>query len=243
MSDGIWSALSGAVAQQRALDVTANNVANAGTAGYRADRVSFGEALSRAQGGGRAPDALRFVGVSQVRYDPTSGSIRRTGNPLDLALQGDGFFAIDTPAGVRYTRAGAFKLDAGGTLRTSDGHALAGTAGAIMLPAEAASVTIASDGTVAADGQEVGRIRVVRFESPDGIRKVGASFFEALAGAVPIETEETQIVQGHLESSNVNAVAGMNELVSISRSFEAFQKVIQAFRQLDERTARDVGSR
>ncbi|MBI2896006.1 MAG: flagellar basal-body rod protein FlgF [Deltaproteobacteria bacterium] len=249
MSDGIYSALSGAIAQQRSLDVVANNVANANTTGYRGDRVAFQEALVRSGGNGAAPDCLRFVGVSQVRADTAQGALRQTGNPLDVALQGDGFFAVETPSGVRYTRAGAFVTDQTGMLQTMDGHAVLArevegerTLPRIRFPAGTREVVIATDGTVSADGVPIGRIKVVRFEQPNQLAKQGATLFVAGQGQ-PVADDETQVVQGHLEGANVNAVAGLNELITVSRSFESFQRVIQAFRELDSRTAREVASR
>ncbi len=248
MSDGIYSALSGAIAQQRSLDVVANNVANANTTGYRGDRVAFQEALVRSGAGGVAPDCLRFVGISQVRADTAQGALRQTGNPLDVALQGDGFFAVDTPNGERYTRAGAFVSDQTGMLQTMDGHAVLARQvegereARIRFPAGTREVVIATDGTVSADGAPVGRIRVVRFEQPNQLAKQGATLFVA-GQAPPIADDQTQVVQGHLEGANVNAVAGLNELITVSRSFESFQRVIQAFRELDARTAREVASR
>lgn len=245
MSDGIYSALSGAIAEQRSLDVVANNVANANTTGFRGDRVAFQEALARGSGG-PAPDSMRFVGVARVRADTSAGPLRQTGNPLDLALQGDGFFALATPRGERYTRAGGFVASASGRLVTAAGLEVVGAPGGdarIQLPPGARQIQVAPNGTVSADGVEVGRVRVVRFDSPDALQKEGQTLWTASGGARPAVDEATQVVQGHLEGANVNAVSGMNELITVSRSFESFQRVIQAFRDLDARTAREVGSR
>jgi flagellar basal-body rod protein FlgF len=245
MSDGIYSALSGALAEQRSLDVVANNVANANTTGFRGDRVAFQEALARGGGGGPAPDSLRFVGVSRVRADTSAGPLRATGNPLDLALQGDGFFAVATPRGERYTRAGGLMASGSGRLVTAAGLEVLAAPGGnarIQLPPGAREIVVAPDGTVSADGAQVGRIRLVRFDTPDALQKEGHTLWTA-GSARPLDDAATQIVQGHLEGANVNAVSGMNELITVSRSFESFQRVIQAFRELDERTAREVGSR
>ena len=131
MGNGIYVALSGAVAQANAFDVAANNVANAGTTGFRAERVRFQEALSRAQ----RHDA-GYVEVAGTVIDPHVGAITTTGNPLDLALTADGHFVVDTPQGVRYTRAGNFRLDAAGTMVSPRSiHALAPSAGGSTRPA------------------------------------------------------------------------------------------------------------
>lgn len=247
MSDGIWAALSGAVAQERSLSVVANNVANVSTTGFRADRVAFREALSQAGTEGPAPDALRFVNVSEVEFDDRAGNLKQTGNPLDLALEGDGYFVVQTPEGQRYTRAGSFVTDAEGTLRTPDGFPVMGRPGddgtpqPIVLPSERADISIGPDGVIHAGDIEVDQVWVVRFDG-GALEKEGLTRFRTEAQAVDAY-ESNAVRQGMIEQANVNAVAGMHELITVSRSFEAFQKVIDTFQQLDERTARDVGSK
>lgn len=243
MADGIYSALSGAIAQERSLDIVANNVANSATTGYRADRVAFQETLSRAQSQSQTPNSLRYVEVSEVRFDDTQGALRQTGNQLDVAIQGDGYFAIETANGERYTRAGSFVTDAEGILRTHDGHAVMGGEPGqppqrIVIPEGTADVQIAPTGEITADGQAVGRLRISSFERSQ-LQKEGHTLF--VASGAPRPAENVEVVQGYLESANLNAVAGLNELISTSRSFEAFQRVIQGFRQIDERSARDLG--
>lgn len=239
MSDGIYSALSGAIAQQRSLDVVANNVANVGTVGYRGDQLAFREAMSR-EAAGPNPDGLRYVTISRMTTDRTDGPLTQTGNPLDVALQGDGLFAVQTDNGLRYTRAGSFRMDSEGTLRTPAGHTVLGAEGdaPLSLPPEAGEITIGSDGTISADGEVVGRFRI-RVFAEGALEKEGVTLYTARGEGE--EPTETQVLQGHLEGANVSPIGGMNELITASRSFEAFQRVIQAFKQIDERAARDVG--
>ena len=247
MSDGIWAAVSGAVAQQRALDVTANNVANANTTGFRADRVAFREALADASGGDEpAPDSLRFVHVSQVEASQEAGALRQTGGTFDLALEGDGWFSLETPAGERYTRSGQFSVDGEGVLRGVDGSPVLAWAGEpggavqeMRIPPDAGEVTIGLDGSVSADGNVAGRVAIRRFDE-GALQKEGDTRFVAEGNGAPAEAS---VLQGYLESSNINAVAGMNELITVSRSFEAFQKIIDTFQQMDQRTARDLTTR
>jgi flagellar basal-body rod protein FlgF len=249
MSDGIYTALSGALAQEKALAVVANNVANTGTAGFQADKVVFGEMMAKSQAGTR-PQSLHYVGIDSTSRDVQAGGLQQTGNSLDVALQGDGYFAVRTSAGERYTRAGSFVTDSEGVLRTHSGLPVLGEAGKpsapgteLTLPTNAKEVRIAPDGKIDADGQTIGKLKIVRFEGVDALAKEGITLLAPNAGATPVAAEDTTVTQGFLESANVNAVAGMNELITVSRSFEAFQKVIETFRQLDERTARDVGGR
>ncbi len=241
MASGIYSALSGAIVQQRSLDVTANNVANANTDGYRADRVSFKEQLFR---NGQAEQAPKFVTVGDVRTNVSSGSFRETGNPLDLAIEGDGFFALDTPAGERYTRAGSMRIGPEGMLMSSQGEPVLSVQGSpIVVPPQTTNVSILADGTVNADDVDVGQLQLVRFTNPAALVKTGATLFQAPPEAGMAPTEESQIVQGFVEASNVNVVGGMNEIIHISRSFEALERVIQTFRDLDKQAAREIGSR
>ncbi|MEM9860451.1 MAG: flagellar basal-body rod protein FlgF [Myxococcota bacterium] len=245
MSDGIWAAVSGAVAQQRALDVTANNVANANTTGFRADRVAFREALAEA-GEGPAPADLRLVGVAQVEASEAPGAIGRTDGNLDFAIEGDGLFTVQTPQGERYTRAGQFHLDAEGVLRTASGAAVLGwvaeAGGAtqeLRIPPASGEIRVGEDGTIRAGDQEVGRLALRSFDEGQ-LEKEGNTLFVANGAG---DAAEARVLQGYLEGSNMNAVAGMNELITVSRSFEAFQKVIDTFQRLDDRTARDLAKR
>ncbi|MEM7446649.1 MAG: flagellar basal-body rod protein FlgF [Myxococcota bacterium] len=250
MSDGIYSALSGAIAQERNLSVVANNVANAGTTGFRADRVAFRETLAGASGDPDVVQPLRYVGVAEVGIDAAPGTLESTGAPLDLALQGEGLFALQTNAGVRYTRAGSFRTDAEGLLRSPGGHQVLSAEGnpndprtaEIRIPEDAAEIVIGSDGTIHADGAEVGRLRIVRFDLAQ-LEKEGLTLFRAPDPLPAVLPGEVQVVQGSLETSNMNAVQGMTELITASRAFDAFQKVIDNFKQIDERAARDLAAR
>jgi flagellar basal body rod protein FlgG len=236
VGSGIYISLSGAVAQQTAMDVTANNVANASTSGFRAERVSFGAVLGRASGADS-----RFVQVGATRADGTSGNLRETGNPMDLALAGDGFFAVDTPGGPRYTRAGDFRLDAGGRLVNGAGLAArARGGGALVIPPGASDVVIGPDGTVTADGAEVGALELARF-APGVLAREGANLYVAPANALRAAGDLPEVVAGAVEQANFSVVRGVVDLVKISRAYEALHRMIQSYKQIDERTAREIG--
>ena len=143
MGNGIYTALSGAVAQGQAFDVAANNIANAGTTGFKAERLHFDEALTAAKGRDGA-----FVEVGGSTTDTRAGNLRATGNPLDLALQGDGYFVLDTAQGPRYTRAGDFRVDTTGRMVSSQGHAVRKReGGAIQVPAGTTQVRVSPTAT------------------------------------------------------------------------------------------------
>jgi flagellar basal-body rod protein FlgF len=243
MSDGIYTALSGAVAQQRALDTVANNVANVATPGFRGDALAFREFVSTAQAADPTlPNGLRYVAVDASRTSSIDGPLMQTGNPLDLALQGDGMLAVETPNGVRYTRAASLVMDGDGRVMTHAGHPVLTSSGPLEVQPNTQTLNFAPDGTVNVDGNAVGQLRIERFP-PDGLVKEGLTLFAPAPGATGEPATEVSVAQGFLEGANVSPIGGMNELVVANRSYDAFQKVIQAFRHIDERTARDVASR
>ncbi len=235
MSSGIYVATAGAIAQSTALDVTANNIANASTAGFHGDRVTFREALSAA----RSAD-VAMVGNGATRVDGQAGALIQTENPLDLALEGDGYFAVQTATGPRYTRAGNFQLDAERRLVTADGLPVLGTQGApIVVPPGASALGVSADGQVLADGTEIGRIGLARF-APAQLMREGGSLFSATGQ--PSGGEPPKVRAGMLEASNVNIVRGVVDLVKVSRTYESLMRVIQTYHDVEARAARDLGS-
>ena len=252
MSDGIYSALSGAIAQERNLSVVANNIANANTTGFKADRSVFNEILTKVKDPKALSPSLRYTNVADVAIDHQAGSLKLTGRKLDAALQGDGYFVVETPQGERYTRSGSFVMDHEGVLRTLAGHRVMGESGPVTargieltIPYNTREIAINPDGTIRADNQEIGKLKLVRFaDEGSELIKDGLTWFKTANNGVPRSAEATTTVeQGFLEDSNCNAVSGMNELIMVTRSFEALQKVIETYRDLDNRTARDVGGR
>jgi flagellar basal-body rod protein FlgF len=234
VSSGIYVATAGAVAQSNALDATANNIANASTAGFHGDKLTFREALSKA----RSPD-VALVSAGTARVDTEAGVMQETGNPLDCALEGDGYFAVNTPSGTRYTRAGNFQLDANGTLVTSEGNAVRGADGKpITLPTNAANFGIAPDGTVSADGVAVGQLELVKF-APNQMQRAGGSLFTA--SGKPAAGDPPTVRNGLVEGSNINVVRGVVDLVKVSRTYESLMKVIQGYHDVEQRAARELG--
>jgi len=234
MSSGIYIASAGAVAQSNALDVTANNIANASTAGFHGDRVTFKEALGKA----RSADAAS-VGSGGSRVDTQSGALQQTDNPLDLAIDGDGLFGVESPTGTRYTRSGNFKLDEGRNIVTADGMKVRGEGGSpIVVPPNAQSISVGSDGSVSADGQLVGKLELVKF-APNQLKREGGSLFSA-AGK-PLGGEAPKLHAGMLEGSNVNVVRGVVDLVKVSRTYESLMRVIQNYHDVESRAAKELG--
>jgi flagellar basal-body rod protein FlgF len=234
MSSGIYIATAGAVAQSNALDATSNNIANASTAGFHGDRITFKEAMTAA----KSKD-VAVVGGGTSRVDSQAGAMSQTGNPLDLALEGDGMFAVQTPKGPRYTRAGNFQLDDTRRLVTVDGNQVRGENGApIVIPPEAQAIAIGADGSVSADGTQVGKLELVNFASKQ-LKREGSSLFSA--SGKPIVGAPPKVRSGMLESSNVNVVRGVVDLVKVSRQYESLMRVIQGYHDVESRAARDIG--
>ena len=217
-------------------DRTANNLANANTAGYRRDR-SFTEVLrSEIDAEGSPQSDRRTVG----RPDLATGVLDPTGNPLDVALGGEGFFVVDGPDGApRYTRAGRFVADADGALRTPDGLAVQGTDGPLRLP-PGGPVVIDEAGGVTVGGRPAGTLRVVTFDDPDTLRRLdGTSFTSA---APPVAVAAPAVRQGFVEGSNVDPIREMADMIAQVRLYEAQQKTVQTTDSLLGQVARDLGT-
>lgn len=234
MERGLYSALSGAMAQSDALDVVSNNIANASTPGFRAQRVSFAEVLGRAE-----ERVAPQVQIDASLPDRSAGTKVATGHPLDLSIEGQGFFALQAPAGVRYTRAGNFQVDSEGTLVSADGlPALDRNGGRITIPADAKNVRVGGEGTIFADGEVAGELMIAGIQ-PTALISEGRHFTLA-PGGVPELEARPKVVSGALEAGNLNVVRSMAELIKISRTYEALGRMIQGYKEIDDRTAREI---
>lgn len=248
MSSGIYSALSGAVAQERNLSVVANNMANINTTGYKADKTAFEVALMQPADGNRMGAAsMKFAELKRSQADLSLGPLTETGNSLDLALLDQAMFSVRTEDGIRYTRAGSFVRDAEGVVRTHAGDPLLLEGGEgeegteLVIPKNAQEIGVAPDGTVSADRKPLGVLRLRTFESGSELSKVGQVYFRPEEGVTPRAPEEVQILQGSLEQANIGAVQGMQQVVMANRAFDALQQMIQSFRDADRQAARGFG--
>lgn len=244
MSTGIWVAASGAASQMTALDTAANNTANATTAGFKAEQIVFREVLADAVSAGSAVDQMRYNGVHGIQSDLKTGALKVTDRPLDVAISGEGFFAVQTEGGERYTRAGSFQVNSSGELVTTDGARVLNTAQRpITVPFGAKVVTVGPNGSITADDSPVGQLRLVKFSNQDALEREGHFLFRANAVSGKPEVAPLVLETGTVEMSNVSIVKGMTDMVSITRTFDALEQVIQAFRQADQRAATDLMSK
>jgi len=214
--------LSRLTSQLRASQVTAHNLANADTPGFRASRPIFAEHLAR-QGRVEGPRAGREVAYAWDRAtwrDTDPGPITRTGNPLDIAISGEGYFAVDTPRGERFTRAGRFAMGADGQLVDHHGHPVLNANGQpIAIAPNDTQIEIAGDGTIRSENGILGRIRLVRFEDDQALRAEGGRLFDA-AGQEPQEVAQPRMVQGAVEGSNVVSVLEVTRMMAELREFQ-----------------------
>ena len=223
--------LSAQVALERQLEVVANNVANANTTGFKADRQLFQSYITRASGSG---DSVAFVQDRATYIDHTNGPIQPTGNPLDVAIQGDAFLAVTAPQGTMYTRDGQMHAGTDGTLLNSNGNAVQSADGQpIQLPDSYQQVEIKGDGTVTVrvnnQSQDVGQIGMFRSSDPLVMRKSGDNLFTASPAAMqPIDTNDptTRLVQGSLEGSTVQPVKEIANMTELSRAYERLQTLL-----------------
>jgi flagellar basal-body rod protein FlgF len=239
MSKGVYVALSGAVAQENALGAIANNVANTSSAGYQRLRPVFRQALANAVG---QDTQLRYVSTSRTALDTTPGAIRVTDRPLDVALPAGVYLATTTARGERYTRAGALTVSSDGTLQTAGGTNVASEAGtAFAVVPGGGAVSIDPDGTVKQGGGSLGKLKLVKFEKPDALEPEGSSLL-VLGGAGAITPATEPVTVGAVEESNAQPVAAMTELMTASRTFEAFQKCLDQFGEIDRKLLTSVPS-
>lgn len=270
MNSEVYLVYQGMRARQRTLDVLANNIANASTTGFKADRLLYRsveasqieaqQALRGRQAGtanaltestdANAPDnqtplAARLMNEVNVvtggATDYGSGSLHSTGRSLDAAIVGDGFFAVQTNRGERYTRAGSFTLDASGQLVTQSGDLVLGQGGPITVPP--GEVSIGADGTVSVNNRVVDQLKVVNFSDPRTMLvKEGATLFAAGEGVRPRADNQSRVEQGSLEMSNVNTIAEMAAMMQNNREFESLQRSISMMmNDLGRKVASELG--
>ncbi len=232
MSNAVYTALSKQAGLSKELNSIANNVANASTAGYRREGYLFSEYIQRLEPQDRS---LSQSNVAGHFFDATPGALTQTGGAFDVAIDGEGYFLVETPRGERLTRQGSFLLDAEGQLVTPDGNRVLGEGGSpVTIPPEAANITIAIDGTIAADGAPVGKLGLVTVD-PTALAREGNNLMRATQDYEAVENPKLR--QGFVEASNVNAVIEVSRLIEVQRAYELNQ---QLMKDEDERIQKTV---
>jgi flagellar basal-body rod protein FlgF len=231
MDNSIYIALSRQTALFRDLEISANNIANANTTGYSTEKVLFSPYLVK---DGKRDNAYAND-VTSYR-DTTTGPIKLTGNPFDLAITGNGYFQVQTPQGARYTKSGNFQLDAQGIIVTPSGFPVLGKSGGpITIPATAKDVVINGAGEVVVDGEQAGQIGIFEFKNEQTMKRVGNSMYSSEEPAQQSIT--ARIAQGALEGSNVSPVTELVRVQELSRSAGSTAKFISSMFELQRKAA------
>ncbi len=252
MIRGLYTGASGMLAEMTRTDVISSNLANVNTTGFKKDRAIF-RAFPEMNihrindpvsvGLDRIFDPRPFIGmmgtgvvVDEVNTDFSQGAINTTSNPLDIALKGEGFFEVQTPDGIRFTRDGSFSMSRDGYIITKDGHYVLGEAGQVRLPQEG-EIVINRLGEVFVSGQFMDRLRVVTFADPNLLVKQGNNLY--ISETPPLQVD-AEVIQGALEGANLNTVTEMVDLITAFRAYEASQKVIRTHDETLDRAVNDI---
>lgn len=256
MSGSIYMAAEGALAYEQRLEIISNNLANINTSGFKKDKALF-QAFLNSETMGTDPARMQAAAESQAaslwvefssQTDFSEGQLRPTGNAFDLALVGNGFFCIQAPAGVQYTRRGDFSLNSDGVLVSKQGWPVLGKGGEIKVADAATSgdgqtFSVDNAGNVYVGGSQIDSLRVVDFAQPRNLEKVDNTMFRSLDGAASeTAAEDFKVSQGFLELSNVSAVNMMTEMVETLRGYETYQKMIRIIDEVNASTINEVGS-
>lgn len=232
MADGKYAAISGAVARMHKLDNISEHLASARTPGYKKGTVTFAARLGEANSG-MASNATNFTGLTAHKIDFSPGYIEHSGNPLDVAINGEGFFQIQRPDGdLAYTRKGSFQLNGEGLLVDSNGYAVTGPNGEDIV-LERSDIDILGDGSIWIADEQVAQIGVFLFGDTSLLQRAGQDLFVVVDDAVPEIHSQPQLVQNSLEGSNVNLMEEMARMTSNLRAFEATQKALKTYSDMN----------
>lgn len=235
MYKGIYIALSGALSKQSYMDIIAHNLANTNTIGYKKERISFKDSIvSELNTMNQGADGRTMSDLSTTVIDFAGGNLIKTRNPLDIAVEGEGFISLE---GNRYTRRGDLRISSDGYIVNYQGLKVLGNNGAVRLQGKGA-IEINTKGTVLINGAVIDTLRIMNFKNLDDLKKAGNDVFISEQPGIESKGE---VRQGHLEASNVEAVREMVQMLVTMREFEAYQKAIQAFDEAASKAANEMG--
>lgn len=224
------------LAQEQRLNQISNNLANVNTTGYKKEDITFWEMMFKA-----ADNKPRVGKAMKIITDHKQGPAIQTGNNLDFAINGQGFFKVQTPQGIRYTRNGNFTINNTGQLSTADGNLVIGDGGPISLTDD--KISVSHDGQISANGQIINKFSLVNFSDLNSLEKEGNNLFRLKPGSAKEQAATSiNIQQGSLEGSNVNIIQGMTEMIDLQRSYQTQQKAIQTMDDLDHQAISRVGN-
>lgn len=247
MDQGMYTAAAGAIAMEERLNAISNNVANINTIGFKKDQVSFKQFSKVLDTSMLAQGQYKVIPIDVIALNPsvdvTPGTPMETGNPLDVAINGEGFFVVNTVGGPRYTRAGSFQLNTDNVLVTPQGYRVQGENGDIPIDITTGDGVIGIDsrGTINYDNTDVDTLRVVQIPSEALVRK-GNNLFDVKQGYTPVPVEKPSINQSYLEAANVEPVREMVDMIATQRAYDAFQKMIRSINDAYSFSMRNVGT-
>jgi flagellar basal-body rod protein FlgF len=226
MNYGLYNAFLGMRARQHTLDTQANNIANASTAGFKAERLLYSAAEAGKKGAGNKQSLVGGV-TANGGIDFSVGAIQQTGRSLDVAIDGDAFLQVQTPQGTRFTRAGNLTLNKDGQLVTGSGDLVVGERGPITIPDNKGEISIGEDGTISTGKTTIDKIKMVHLDNPAAaLQKAGGALFMLTGTEAPQANVNSRVMQGALEGSNVNSVSEMVAMINNNREFESLQKSV-----------------
>ena len=234
--------LSQQLAAFRSMDVVANNIANVSTPGFKREGTKFEEFLTRMKPSEteKGPQLVSFVVDKGTVRDQTAGRVEQTGAPFDLAVNGKGYFVVQTPTGDRYTRDGHFQLDPDGNLVTSDGNKVMGEGGELSFAPDDGDIHISQDGTITGAHGQLGKVRLVSFDDEAGMKMEGSNTYSTAESPKP--ADKGLIRQGMLESSNVEPVVEISHMIEITRAYQLTANLTKSQQDLMTQADQKLGA-
>ncbi|WP_334163844.1 flagellar basal-body rod protein FlgF [Phenylobacterium sp.] len=242
MENALYVGLSRQIVLRREMDIIANNIANADTAGFKVESLmtrADPQAPAFTLGG---PKPVKFVVADGVARDFAQGALRKTDGPFDMAIEGQGFFRVQSAEGERFTRDGRFRTDEIGRLTTQGGSPVLDEGGGeITVDPELGPVTIAQDGTISQGGERIGKVAVVAFDDLAVLEKRGDNLYQNTSNALPQPALEAKVRQGMLEGSNVQPIAEITRMIEVQRAYESMARMMDSNADLSRRTVERMG--
>jgi flagellar basal-body rod protein FlgF len=242
MDNTLYIGLSKEMVLQRHMDIIANNIANADTSGFKVESLAEAEDPQSPAFTLGGPQPVKFVMPNGVVRDFGQGALHTTGGQFDMAIDGRGFFQVQTPQGMRYTRDGRFRMDDTGRLVTQNGSAVLDDGGGeITLDSTKGAISISDDGVITQDGQRLAKVGVVRFANLSTLEKVGDNLLQNTSNQAPLPAEDAKLRQGMLEGSNVNPILEITRMIEVSRAYEQVAKMMDAQADLSAQAIQSLG--
>lgn len=241
MDNTLYVGLSRQMTLRRELDIVANNMANADTAGFKVESLMVGTEPGAPAQTAQAPRPAKFVLDRGLARDFGQGVLNETGNDFDFAIEGDAFFRVQTAEGERYTRNGQFTIDDQGQLTSQAGQVVLGDGGPIVVDFKKGPVAVGADGTVSQGQEIIGKLAVYRFDDRASLEKTGDNLFRNVSNLQPQAAPDAKVRQGMLEGSNVKPILEMTRLIEISRAYESVTRMMESANELTRRSVERLG--